>query len=100
MQRAFNLIELLAGIAIIAILGALLVPALPPPKTKGKRVGCINNRRQWGISAQMYAADNDGKLVENLPEGQGTNSWVLGNLKLQGRATTQILLPQGKLFPY
>jgi prepilin-type N-terminal cleavage/methylation domain-containing protein len=100
MQRAFTLIEILAVIAIIAILAALLLPALSTAKAKGQRVGCINNLRQLGISAQMYAADNDGKLVENLPEGQGTNSWVLGNLKLQGQATNQILIRQGKLFPY
>jgi hypothetical protein len=48
----------------------------------------------------MYAADNNGKLAENVPEGQGSNSWVLGNMKVTNESTNEMLIRQGKFFPY
>src|SRR5216683_870738 len=78
---AFTLIELLMVIAIIAILAALLLPALSSAQFQGRRAACLNNLKQLCLSSHLYTADNDGKLAENLPEGQSANSWVLGNMK-------------------
>jgi prepilin-type N-terminal cleavage/methylation domain-containing protein/prepilin-type processing-associated H-X9-DG protein len=72
LPAGFTLIELLVVIAIIAILAALLLPALSRAKGSAQRIACANNLRQVRLALGIYATDNDGRMP---PRESVTNRW-------------------------
>ena len=102
--HGFTLIELLVVIAIIAILAALLLPALTTGKLKAQGIACLSNLKQLQLAWQMYAGDYNEKMVLNGANGQSDNrGWVGGwisNDNPDGTNTTKLTGANAYLYPY
>ena len=97
-RRAFTLIELLVVIAIIAILAALLLPALNRAKMRAQGTQCLNNEKQLQLSWQLYADDNGDKIVPATGGSPGTNqSWCAGNFTANPPDATDLSLLKNSL---
>jgi prepilin-type N-terminal cleavage/methylation domain-containing protein len=90
--RAFTLIELLVVIAIIAILAALLLPALAGAKERAKRTGCVSNARQFLLAIHMYANENDQRLPSGASDSHTPNGVLDDSIPvLSGNTRTQMV---------
>jgi prepilin-type N-terminal cleavage/methylation domain-containing protein len=100
----FTLIELLVVIAVLAILAALLLPALSKARTKSQGIVCASNLRRLGLALSLYPGDHAGVFPRNIAGGTGSSAnwvssegWVLGNAK---RDSTDANLRAGLLWDY
>jgi prepilin-type processing-associated H-X9-DG protein len=95
------LIELLVVIAIIAILAALLLPALARTKTKAQGIQCVDHLKQLQLCWYMYADDHNERLVQNGTGDQEgwVGGWILNN-PVDATNVNLLKPPKGKLWPY
>src|SRR6185437_6347654 len=115
-RKGFTLIELLVVIAIIAILAAMLLPALARAKARAQLATCLNNMKQLQLGWLMYCDENNSKIPQNIASDTGHTasnpldpqfqpgapyaSWVLGDVSVAPSWTNDLMLTHGLIFPY
>ena len=102
MKKAFTLVELLVVIGIIALLVALLLPAINKAKSVGQRVACINNQKQLQMAHTIFSDDHGDKILYSSSwkyERCSEYTWAPGSLNLSKYLNQAQFLEKTPLFP-
>jgi prepilin-type processing-associated H-X9-DG protein len=99
-MNAFTFNELLAVIFVVAILAALVVPALAATKGRELTASCLNNLRQLQVAYHLYAEDFNDLIPLNALSAESSNNWVSGIINNPHDCTNTALLESGLLYPY
>ena len=97
-RKAFTLIELLVVISIVAMLLAILLPAIQRVRSQSRAVACQSNLRQWSIAFSMYTNDHGGRLPYHFPMGAGDHVWPHALRSYYSDSNDLLFCPMAKRF--
>ena len=103
MKKGFTLVELLVVIGIIALLVALLLPAINKTKSVGQKVACISNQKQLQMAHMLFSDDHGDKILYSSAwkqEKSAPYAWMSGSLNLSKYINQARFLEGTPLFPY
>ena len=103
MKKGFTLVELLVVITIIAILVALMLPAINKAKSVGQRVACINNQKQLQMAHMTFSDDHDDKILYSSAwkhEPSAPYAWAPGSLNVSQFLNRRFWAKKLPLYPY
>jgi prepilin-type processing-associated H-X9-DG protein/prepilin-type N-terminal cleavage/methylation domain-containing protein len=96
-QFGFSITELMVVIAIVAVLAALLLPAIARSKARARKTNCTSNLKQWGVMWNLFTSDNDGNFSTGRSSGFPRGEWVWALSSMYMEKPSLLLCPEATM---